>query len=187
MNYENLNDPLPSQRVGGVLLDTRNAADVKKLLTEKVFSTKDDKRQGVYAPLMEKYHGDSSQAALQLSQVIISNAKEDIEKVKKAARIADSNDELKAAIDVTNNLLVQLLNNQNEVKQLLAQLVRSQVSKDFRGTTNKAKKLEKTNIEKIKDSTKNDSNDVFKIKDSDMPFKRRGTSTVEKFFNNRGR
>lgn len=186
-NYENLNDPLPSQRIGGTYLDTKNASDVKKLLTEKIYSTQDDKRQGVYRPLMKKYHSDSSQAALQLAQVVISNATDDIEKVKETARKADSNQELKEAVDVNNNLLVQLVTTQNEIKQLLAQLVRSQVSKDFQGTTTKAVKLEKTNLERIKGSTKNSSNDVFKIKDRDMPFKRRGTSTVDKFFNSRGR
>ena len=181
-NYENL-----YQRGGGVLLDNKNAADVKKLLTEKIFSTKDDKRQDVYKPLMKKYHSDSSMATLQLTQTVIGQASENIERIQNTAKKADSNQDLKAAMDVNNTLLTQIAMGQEEIKQLLAQIGRALVSKDFEGTTNKVVKLEKTRMERIKGSTKNDNvNEVFKIKSADMPYKRRGTSMTDKIFKGRG-
>jgi hypothetical protein len=184
-NYENLNDPLPSQRVGGILLNTNSARDVEKLLTEKVYSTRDDPRQDIYEPLMEKYHADSSQAALQLSQTVISQAKENIERIQDTARRADGNQDLKEAVDVTNSLLVQLAMMQQEANQLLAQFIRSQTSKDFRGTVANAEKRDKSSVERIKGSSTNDINEVFKIKGKDMPFKRPGVSTVDKLFGTR--
>lgn len=182
-NYENLVDPLPSRRVGGMLLDNKNSKDVYKLLVQEVYSTRNDPNQDTYHPLMRKYHTDSVQSALQLSQTVISNAEERLEEINQAARESDNNLKLKEAVDVTNHLLVQLLVTQNETNQLLAQLTRATLSKDFRGTYQSAEKEEKSVLEKIKGSTKNTSNEVFKIKDKDIPFKRGKASPVsDKFF-----
>jgi hypothetical protein len=132
---------------------------------------------------MKKYHADSSQAALQLSQTVISKAKENVEAIQILARQADINQDLKGAVDVNNSILIQVALAQQETNQLLAQLVRAQISKDFRGTVEKAKKRGKSKIERIQGSSKNDINEVFKLKSGDMPFKRRGTSAVDKFLN----
>jgi len=181
-DYESLKNPInnSNNRIEGKIMDLTKTADIGKILHKNIYSTRNDPRQDVYAPLMEKFHGDSAQAAIELSQAVIAKAPEKIEMIQNTARQADSNQTLKEAVDVNNHLLVQMLVAQNETNQLLAQLTRSMASKNYRGTYDTAQKRKKSHLERITGSTKSEKN-LFKPKQG-MP--RRGRSVADEVFGN---
>ncbi len=180
--YGSLTVALPTRRVGNTLLDNKKAKDVKGLLRQ-VFSTKDDRRRAAYEPLRRKYHSDSLMSALQLSEIVINNVEENLDRISNSASSADTSNNIKEALDVNNSLLVQVVASLNQTNQLLAHLVRIQSAKDFRGEYDSAEKLERTHAEQVRTSISNPENNIFSINTDKLPYKERGKqTTVEKVF-----
>ena len=179
-DYESLSVALPSRRVGSGMMDNKNAADVKVLL-KQVFSDRDDRNNAAYEPLRRKYYSDSLESALQLSEVVINTSKEELDRINIMSETADSNDELKAAMDVNNALLVQIATNLNQQNQLLAHLVRIQASENFRGVYSSASKLNETHADQVRKSISQPKVKIFNSK-SENPYRKKSSSVVEKFF-----
>ena len=177
LEYEGLQIALPSKSQGNTKLDNTVTEDVGKLL-EGVYSTADDPRQEIYAPIAEKYHGDSLKSALQISESTINSFPRSVEEVSVLTQSSDSTQSIKEAADVQNRVLVEILIQQQKNNMLLAQLVRAIASEKFRGTTQSASKLQKTYREGLQGSSVNTSNEVFQIDKDDLPFKNKNRPSV---------
>lgn len=170
-NYASLTTALPSKTVNGKAVDNKETEGIKVLLKD-ITSDHSDRRADVYEPLRQKYVADSQHAALTLSEFVINNGADNIKAISEDVKNADSNQRLKEAIDVNNKILLQLATTQQQQTQLLAHLLRSMISKDFRGTYPTAKKRAKSRMEDVQDSFNGDKINFIKT-----PFSRSDSFT----------
>lgn len=177
--YSNLTTALPSKMVDGRSVNNRKTEDIKILL-KGITSDHSDRRKDVYEPLRQKYHADSQHAALTLSEFIINNNDDNIKSISDDIKSADSNQTLKEAIDVNNKILLQLAITQQQQTQLLAQLVRATVSRDFDGLRPNAQRASKSSSEINPFDSSNSKSS--KIDVNSLPFKIKGKSLTSEVF-----